>query len=89
MTLAARIFGDRPARTLVRLIIISFIVGFILVISGFDPFDVWDTLVRFVNYLASLGFFEVRRVLHYIVTGAIIVLPIWLVLRLLSGPRRG
>lgn len=79
----------QPAmRTFIRLAIISIIVGFFLYIIGFDPADLWEMLARLVRHLFVMGYFQLYRVVQYLIMGAMIVVPIWLVLRLLRTLRR-
>jgi hypothetical protein len=51
---------------------------------GVLPAAVRDNLRRLVDYVWSLGFDAVREIGRYVAAGAIIVVPIWLILRLMS-----
>jgi len=51
------------------------------------PMDVIDSVERLFRRLWNLGFGAVRLVLEYVIAGAVIVVPIWLVLRLLNAGR--
>jgi hypothetical protein len=82
-----RLLGDRPGALVVRLALISLVVGFLMSVFGVNPQIlvngavalVQDALRDSTGVLRSLGF--------YVVTGAVIVVPIWLVLRLTSRRR--
>ena len=81
-----RLTGGSPLRTLVWLVVMSIVVGFVLDTIGLDPFGFLRRLVadfdRFVDWLVHLGFDAFRNVGRYLVWGAVFVVPIWLVLRL-------
>ena len=87
-----RFTGGSPLRTLLWLVVLSIVVGFVLDTIGLDPFGVLRRLIvnfdRFVDWLYQLGFDAVRNVGRYLVWGAVFVVPVWLVLRL-TGARRG
>ena len=84
-----RLFGGSPLHVLVRLIIISFVVGIILAALNIEPLDVIYWFERVIYRIYNMGFEAIRRGGEYFVLGAVIVFPIWLLLRLLSfGKRR-
>ena len=87
-----RIPGGSPLRTLVWLLVLSIVVGFVLDTIGLDPFGFLRHLIanfdRFVDWVVHLGFDAVRNVVRYLVWGAVFVVPIWLIMRL-TGARRG
>ena len=68
-----------------RLIVVSFVVGIVLETFGFNPVTLFDEAVRMVKRLIEFGLTDVRQVGHILVTGAMVVVPIWLVLRLLNA----
>lgn len=82
-----RLFGDSPARLLLRLVILSLIVGVVLAALGVEPYDIVNSALRFVNRIWSMGFDAVDRVWRYFLLGAVVVIPVWLVLRLLNVGR--
>lgn len=63
--------------------------GFIF--FGFNPANLYDAFLRLWDWISSLGLDAVKRVLRYLLLGAIIVVPLWLLSRVFSylGPRRG
>ena len=79
-----RLFGDSPARLLVRLAILSLVVGVVLAALGVEPYDIVASALRFVDRIWSMGFDAVDRVWRYFLLGAVVVIPVWLVLRLLN-----
>jgi hypothetical protein len=86
----ARITGGSPLRTLVWLVVMSIVVGFVLETIGLDPFRFVRGLVanfdRFVDWVTHLGVDAVMSLLRYLIWGAVVVVPIWLIMRL-TGSR--
>ena len=60
------------------------VVGALLMWLNIRPADVYRELSDLADRLWALGFQSVRDFGAYIVAGAIIVVPVWLVLRLFS-----
>ena len=83
----ARFLGGPPLSVLARLLMLSLIVGALLMWLEIDPAEIIDNVERLFRRLWNLGFGAVRVVLEYVIAGAFIVVPIWLVLRLLSAGR--
>ncbi len=79
--------GGSPASVALRLIVVSFIVGMILVMFGFEPADIVDSFVRLAHRLVEFGLGDVRQIGRILATGTLVVLPVWLVLRLLDSHR--
>lgn len=82
-----RLFGDSPARLLLRLVILSLVVGVVLAALGVEPYDIVASALRFVDRIWSMGFDALDRVWRYFLLGAVVVVPVWLVLRLLNVGR--
>ena len=83
-----RFLGDTPGRTIVKLAVISFVVGIIMSAIHFTPLDVWYAVRDFFRWLYELGFEAFARVGIYFVYGAMVVVPIFLIMRLLAVTRR-
>ncbi|MGZ8401163.1 MAG: DUF6460 domain-containing protein [Methyloceanibacter sp.] len=79
-----RFFGGNPALVLVRLVVLSLIVGVVLAALGFSPFDIIESLQRLVARIYDMGFVAVEKALRYFLLGAVIVFPVWLVMRVLK-----
>jgi hypothetical protein len=82
-----RIFGGSPLAVLGRLILVSILVGVILSALGLDPFDIVRSVERLVHTIWNMGWDIVRYVWRYFLLGAVIVVPIWLLMRLFNAPR--
>jgi hypothetical protein len=83
----SRFFGGSPLAVLGRLVLVSILVGVVLSALGLDPFDIVQSLERLVRSIWNMGFDAVRWVWRYLLLGAVIVVPIWLILRLINAPR--
>ena len=83
----ARFLGGPPLSVLARLLMLSLIVGALLMWLEIHPTEIIENVERLLRRLWNLGFGAVRVVLEYVIAGAVIVVPIWLVLRLLNMGR--
>ncbi|MBN9241823.1 MAG: hypothetical protein J0I98_03415 [Mesorhizobium sp.] len=84
MSALTRFLGDSPLRILVKLLVVSFIVGLVMNAFGWSPLDVVQGIERFFLDLWHMGFQAFGRFASYILLGAAIVVPAFLVIRLLS-----
>jgi hypothetical protein len=80
-------FGDSVAGTLIRLVLLSIVVGIIFSALGITPFNLIDRLDRLLRNIMQLGTDTVRWALNYFLLGAVIVFPVWFLVRLF-GRRR-
>ncbi|PZU83737.1 MAG: hypothetical protein DI528_16320 [Shinella sp.] len=80
-----RFLGDTPGRTLVKLLVVSLIVGFIMTVFGIYPLDIVDGIRNFFLELWYRGFSALGRVGDYLLLGATVVIPIFIVLRLFGS----
>lgn len=81
---AARFFGGNPMAVLLRLVLLSIVVGVIFAVLGFDPRDLVGALGDLVRTLVANSADLVEALVRYFLLGAAIVFPIWLILRLLK-----
>jgi hypothetical protein len=79
-----RFIGGPPVAVFVRLLFVSLVVGALLVWLDIRPYDVIFWIQRFFNRLWTLGWEAVREVAEYVLAGAAIVIPVWLVMRLFN-----
>jgi Family of unknown function (DUF6460) len=79
--------GGSPASVLLRLLVVSFVVGLILAMFGFDPETVYESFERGVRRLIEFGLTDFWQIARILLTGAMIVLPVWFVLRLFDSRR--
>jgi hypothetical protein len=79
-----RFFGGNPALVLIRLVILSLVVGVVLAALGFSPYDIIQNLRDLATRIYDLGFVAVEKAFRYFLLGAVIVFPVWLVMRVLK-----
>jgi hypothetical protein len=84
-----RFFGGSPGSVLVRLVVMSFILGIVLSAFGVSPFDIVTGLQQLLSRIYHMGFESVEWIWRYFLLGAVIVFPVWLISRVLKfGGRR-
>jgi hypothetical protein len=76
-----RFFGGNPGVVVIRLMIISIIVGVFLSALGLNPWDIIDSFKQLLIHIYNLGFDAIDWVIRYFLLGAVIVFPIWLIAR--------
>jgi len=81
--------GGSPLNVFVRLLFVSLVVGALLMWLDLHPADILRGVKNFLDGLYAMGFDAVRMLAEYVVAGAAIVVPIWIILRLanLGGGR--
>jgi hypothetical protein len=79
-----RFFGGNPALVLIRLVILSLIVGVVLAALGFSPYDIIQNLRDLAQRIYDMGFVAVEKAFRYFLLGAVIVFPLWLISRVLK-----
>jgi len=83
-----RFFGGNPVGVLIRLALLSVVVGVVLSALDITPWDFLYRLDVMVRRIFDLGFASLEWLLRYFLIGAVIVFPIWLVARLIGMARR-
>lgn len=71
--------------TAIRLALLSIVVGVVFSALNIRPQDLFLHLRRFVDFLYSLGFGAIEWAFQYLLLGAVVVVPIWLISRLVSS----
>ena len=82
-----RFLGGTPIAVFLRLLAVSAIVGAALLWLHIRPIDILLSIQDLFHQLWSLGFDALREIGDYIVAGAVIVVPIWLIIRLINFRR--
>lgn len=82
-----RFLGDSPGRVIVKLLVVSFIVGVVMSAMNWYPADIYYWLRDFVVYLWNMGFEAFGNIGRYLALGAMVVVPVFIVLRLASYRR--
>ena len=79
-----RFLGGSPGAVLVKLLFLSLLVGAFMAMLGVTPFDLIAGVADWVRSALDLSFESVRDIGRWIVYGAVVVVPIWLLSRLFS-----
>jgi hypothetical protein len=82
-----RWLGGTPLGVLARLVLVSVLVGVVLSAFGFDPWNIVESIRILFQRLWDMGFDAVRWLWRYFLLGAVIVIPIWIIMRLVNAPR--
>ena len=82
-----RFFGGPPLAVIGRLVLLSILVGVILAAIGLDPWNIIESVQRLLERVWTMGFDAVRWLWRYFLLGAVIVVPVWLLVRLANTPR--
>jgi hypothetical protein len=84
-----RFFGGNPGLVIIRLAILSLVVGVLLAALGFSPFDILESIREIIVRIYDLGWTAVEKAGRYFLLGAVIVFPVWFIARLLKMLGRG
>ena len=82
-----RFLGGTVIGTVVRLLVVSLVVGFVLSALGINPMDIYYGAIDFFRNLWNRGFQALGEIGHYFILGAIIVIPLFIIIRILSYRR--
>jgi hypothetical protein len=85
--LVQRFFGGPPLAVIGRLVLLSILVGVILAAIGLDPWNIIESVRALIIHVWTMGFDVLRWLWRYFLLGAVIVVPIWLLVRLSKAPR--
>jgi Family of unknown function (DUF6460) len=83
--LVSRFLGGPPLAVLMRLVLLSIVVGVILSAAGLDPLNILRSIEQLARQVWDMGFDAVRWVWRYFLLGAVLVMPVWLLVRLARG----
>jgi hypothetical protein len=78
-----KIFGGPIVPTLFKLALLSFIVGLVLFFLGIDPMDLWRNFGQTIREAWSVVIDTLDWASGYAILGAIIVLPMWIIYRVI------
>jgi hypothetical protein len=82
---ASQFFGGSPLGVAVRLVLLSVVVGVILSALGLDPWNIVRSVEHLIRAIWDMGFDAIAWLWRYFLLGAVLVVPIWLVLRLVKS----
>ena len=81
-----RFLGGSPLAVAFRLILLSILVGVVLAAVGFDPWNIIHSIRRLFETIWNMGWDAVSWLWRYFLLGAVLVIPIWIILRLVKAP---
>jgi hypothetical protein len=64
-------------------VLLSILIGVILQVLGLDPWNILESLRRLVLRVWDMGFDALRWLWRYLLLGAVVVVPIWVIVRLM------
>ncbi|MBU3731311.1 MAG: integrase [Beijerinckiaceae bacterium] len=77
-----RLLGGPPMAVLTKLVFLSIVVGAFLALLGLTPPDLFRGIRELINHVIDLGFGAIETVFRYFLYGAVLVVPVWLIMRL-------
>ncbi len=80
-----RFLGGSAASVAVKLIFVSVLVGAVMAMLGISPTGLVQGLVDLVRRLVDTGFAAIGEVGWWLVSGALIVVPVFLLMRLMKS----
>lgn len=83
----SRFLGGSPLAVAAKLAMVSILVGVVLSAIGLNPFNILESIEDLIRGIWEMGFDAVRWLWRYFLLGAVIVIPIWVIMRLVNAPR--
>ena len=80
--------GGSVLGVLVRLVVLSIVVGVVLDALGITPGNILERINVLLGRIYDLGFGAIESVLGYLILGAVVVVPVWFISRLIKASRR-
>jgi len=82
-----RFFGGPPLAVIFKLVLLSVLVGLVLTVLGLDPFNIIRSIEDLLRWIWDMGFDVFVRLWRYFLLGAVLVVPVWLLVRLARVPK--
>jgi len=82
-----RFLGGDPLSVFFRLVLLSILIGVVLSAFGLDPLNIIESVRMLFVRVWNMGFDAIAWVWRYFLLGAVIVIPIWLIMRFVNAPR--
>ena len=82
--------GGPAGKVFVKLLVASLLVGMILSFLGLSPYHLVESIINLARRIYDMGFEAIEWLFEYIILGAIVVIPFWLISRsfsLLGAPK--
>ena len=82
-----RFLGGSPGAVLVKLVFLSLLVGAFMAFLNVTPVGLFERILRVIRDVLDLGFESFREIGRWILYGAMVVVPLWLLSRVFSRRR--
>jgi hypothetical protein len=82
-----RLLGGPPVAVIVKLVLLSILIGVVLSALGLDPLNIFSSIERLIRHIWNMGFDALKWLWQYFLLGAVLVIPIWLIMRLIRAPK--
>jgi hypothetical protein len=82
-----RFLGGDPLSVFFRLVLLSILIGVVLSAFGLDPLNIIESVRMLFVRVWNMGFDAIAWVWRYFLLGAVIVIPIWLIVRFVNAPK--
>jgi hypothetical protein len=82
-----RFLGGSPGAVLAKLVFLSLLVGAFMAFLGITPVGLFERVLRLIQDVLDLGFGSLREVGRWLLYGAMVVVPLWLLARLFASRR--
>jgi hypothetical protein len=79
------LLGGSVVSVVIRLALLSLVVGIVLSALGISPANILYHLDVLMRRVYDMGFGAIEWVFRYILLGAVVVVPIWLIARLVRS----
>ncbi|MGD9806247.1 MAG: DUF6460 domain-containing protein [Hyphomicrobiaceae bacterium] len=79
------LFGGNPIGVIVRLIVLSIIVGIVMSALDIRPENIFYHVQMLIHRISTLGFGAFEGAVGYFLLGAVVVIPVWIIARILGA----
>ncbi len=83
----SRFLGGPPLAVALRLLLLCLLVGIILSALGFDPGNIFSRFFQLIPWIWNISWDAVFSLGTWLLLGAMVVVPIWVVIRVLRTTR--
>ena len=82
-----RFLGGSPLAVVGKLILVSILIGVVLSVLGLDPWNIFESVQKLIRAVWNMGFDAIVWLWKYFLLGAVLVIPIWLIVRMINAPK--
>ncbi len=77
-----QLFGESVSGTIIRLVLLSIVVGIVFSALDINLFNIVERFQLLVRRIAEFGWDTLHWAFRYFLLGAVVVIPIWLIVRI-------